>query len=166
MPAPKRKKKAEAIIVQLRVLELVRLRLRGAQFWDVREYIAEKEVEEGSPWKLPPRAKPMSERQIRNYVRRADTIVQRSGRIKGSVAISQHFARREHLYAEAVLTGDLRTALACLQDSARLKGLYPAEKKEVEHKGELRINKVIVNAPVHAGNNGAAARGAGGVLPE
>ncbi len=166
MPA-RRKRKAESLTVQLRVLELVRLRLRGAQFWDVAEYVREKEVANEPPWQIPEGHKPLGEDMLRIYAKRADAVIQKSGRIKGSVAISQHFARREHLYAEAVITGDLRTALACLQDSARLKGLYPAEKKEVEHKGELRIKKVIVNAAAqHAGSNGTAARGAGGVLPE
>ncbi len=166
MPAPKRKRKAETLTVQLRTLELVRLRLRGAQFWDVAEYVREKEIANEPPWQIPAGHKSLGEDMLRVYVKRADAIIQKSGRIKGSVAISQHFARREHLYAEAVLIGDVRTALACLQDSARLKGLYPAEKKEVEHKGELKIKRVIVHAAERVGSNGAAARGAGGVLPE
>jgi hypothetical protein len=123
--------KAEALAVAARVDELVRIRLDGAQFWDVREYVREKEAEDGSPWKLVRGAKPLSDSQIRRYVQRADKTIQRSAREKRGAAIRRHIARRENLYAKAVNGGDVCTALAVLRDLAELRGLYPVKKTEV-----------------------------------
>jgi hypothetical protein len=156
--------KAEALTVQLRVSELIRLRLRGAKFWDVAEYVREKEHEDGSPWKLPEGRKSLCDDQLRVYIKRADTIIRRHGRIKDSELLSQHFSRREDLYAEARVTGDLRTALAVLQDTARLKDLYPAEKKKHEHSGpdggEIPLGMRFVRSPekVESTNGAAHAR--------
>ena len=46
---PKQPTKAQ---VEARVTEIVRIRLDGAEIWDVREYVREKEQEGGSPWQL------------------------------------------------------------------------------------------------------------------
>ncbi len=42
--------KATKAVVAQRVEEVLRIRLDGAQFWDVREYAREKEHEAGSVW--------------------------------------------------------------------------------------------------------------------
>jgi hypothetical protein len=49
--------------------------------------------------------------------------------------IRRHLAQRRNLYAKAVLAGDLRTALACVQDEAKLEGLYPSERKPDDGRG-------------------------------
>jgi hypothetical protein len=53
-----RPKKPTKTTVQLRAEEILRIRLDGAEMWDVREYVREKEKEPGSAWELPPGGKP------------------------------------------------------------------------------------------------------------
>src|SRR5262245_2122580 len=117
----KKKPKASNTTALLRVLEVVRIRLDGAKLWDVSEYVREQEQTAGSPWKLAKGDKPLSERQIARYVRRADDTIAASTRERRRQALVKNLARREHLYAKAVSAGDLRTALAVLQDEARLR---------------------------------------------
>ncbi len=140
--------KAEALTVQRRVDELVRIRLDGAQFHDVREYVSEQQAVEGSPWRLADGASPMSDKQLGRYVKRADTALARHGRASRCVLIYRHLARRENLYAKAVLAGDLRTALAVLADAAQLRGLYPAAKVKasVKHTGVIAFVEVAASA--------------------
>jgi hypothetical protein len=47
--------------VEARVTEILRIRLDGAEMWDVREYVREKEKEEGSVWQLAEGQKPLSD---------------------------------------------------------------------------------------------------------
>jgi hypothetical protein len=126
--APTKRKKATADCVRARLDELLRIKLDGAQFWDVRDYVREKEQEDGSSWQLEPGAAPMSDGQIRRYLQRVDAIIAESVRGSRKKLIRRHLARRENLYAKAVLAGDIRTALAVLRDEAELVGLYPATK--------------------------------------
>jgi hypothetical protein len=115
--AAKAKKKAEAAAVALRVEEILRIRLDGAQYHDVLQYSAEK------GWNL-------KERQLREYMRRADTLlVERQDKNRKQV-IARHLAQRTALYARAVNAADYRTALAILSDDAKLRGLYP--EKEIK----------------------------------
>ncbi|MFO0805100.1 MAG: hypothetical protein U0791_18495 [Gemmataceae bacterium] len=94
---------------------MLRIRLDGAQFHDVFQFAAEKE------WGL-------SERQVRNYMRKADDLlVERMDRGRKRI-IAQHLSRREALYARAVNAADYRTALAILTDSAKLQSLYASER--------------------------------------
>ena len=105
-------KRADAATLALRVEEVLRIRLDGAQFHDVAQYAAEK------GWGL-------KERQIRDYLRRADELlVARQDKSRKKV-IARHLAQRTALYARAVNAADYRTALAILADEAKLRGLYP-----------------------------------------
>src|SRR5438105_4801262 len=87
--------KAEKLRVAQRVEEVLRLRLGGVQFWDVREHVREKEQEDDSPWKLANRAKPLSDSQLRRYIQRADALILASVKEPRSKAIRRHLARRE-----------------------------------------------------------------------
>jgi hypothetical protein len=49
-----RKKPATKAQTQARVEEILRIRLDLAEFWNVREFVREKEAEEGSLWHLRP----------------------------------------------------------------------------------------------------------------
>ena len=91
--------KAEALRVQQRTDELVMIRLDGAQWWDVVQYVSEKSKEAGSPWEVKPGGHHLSERMLRNYVARADRIILASAGQKRTRAIRRHLARRENLYA-------------------------------------------------------------------
>ena len=48
------------------------------------------------------------------------------------------------MYGAAMNAGDVRTALAVLQDEAKLRGLYPAEKHRLNVKGRVKADLTIV----------------------
>jgi hypothetical protein len=123
--------KANKTTVKLRVEEILRIRLDGAEFWDVCQYVREKEREAGSAWVRPEGGKPLAESTIWRYIGRADKLIAESCRSSRKKLIRNHLAQRRNLYAKAVSSGDYRTALAVKQDEAKLLGLYPAEKKEI-----------------------------------
>jgi hypothetical protein len=113
---PPPKPSATAAEVLLRVDEVLRIRLDGAQFHDVVQYAAEK------GWSVRPR-------QVGNYIRRADDLLvvrQDKGRKR---VIARHLAQRQALYARALNAADYRTALAILADEAKLRGLYASDKE-------------------------------------
>jgi hypothetical protein len=118
--------------VQARVNDALRIRLDGAEFWDLREFVRE---EAGSAWHLEPGENPLSDSQIRRYQQWADAAIDASGERSRKKLLRRHAAKRRNLYAKAVLAGDHRTALACLSDEAKLLGLYPAERAKHEHSG-------------------------------
>src|SRR5262245_731680 len=120
--------KADKALVARRVDEVLRIRLDGAQFWDVREFVREKEKQEGSAWFVGEGGKPLSDSQIRRYQTQADKLLEQAHERSRRKLFRRHLAQRRHLYARAVTSGDLRTALACTQDEAKLLGLYPAER--------------------------------------
>jgi hypothetical protein len=120
--------KATRAQVQTRVEEVLRIRLDGAEFWDVREYAREKEREAGSAWELPPGGKPLSDGQLWRYIARADRLLAESCRASRKKLFRRHLAQRRNLYAKATSAGDYRTALAVLRDEAELQGLYPPKK--------------------------------------
>jgi hypothetical protein len=148
-----KKPKASKATVLLRLLEIVRIRLDGAKLWDVSEYVREQEQTEGSPWKLADGDKPLSERQIARYVRRADDTIAVSTRERRRQALVKQLARREHMYAKAMNAGDVRTALAVAQDEAKLRNLYPPKRTELTGKagGPLQYDHVPTDAERAAG---------------
>lgn len=121
-PAGKKPKpaKSEAAAVALRVEDVLRIRLDGAQFHDVVQYAAE------NGWAV-------HDRQIRTYIQRADALlVERQDRNRRRL-IARHIAQRESLFARAVNAADLRTALAVADSLAKLQGLFtdPRDVKEL-----------------------------------
>jgi hypothetical protein len=104
--------KANKAQVQTRVEEVLRIRLDGAEFWDVREYAREKEREAGSVWELPPGGKPLSDGQLWRYIGRADRLIAESCRASRQKLLRRHLAQRRNLFAKAVSAGDYRAALA------------------------------------------------------
>jgi hypothetical protein len=120
--------KASKATVQKRVEELLRIRLDGAELWDIREYVREKEAEGGSPWHLADGEKPLSDSQLYRYLQRVDSQIAESCRTSRKKLLRRHQAQRRNLYAKAVSAGDYRAALAVLRDEAELQGLYPPRK--------------------------------------
>lgn len=118
------KAKATKAIIARRVEEVLRIRLDGAEFWDVREYAREKEQEAGSAWELPKGGKPLSDGQLWRYIGMADKMIAESCRASRKKLLRRHLAQRRNLYAKAISQGDVRAALAVLQDEAKLTGLY------------------------------------------
>jgi hypothetical protein len=150
--------KADKALSARRVEDLLRIRLDGAQWWDVREYVREKEGEAGSAWFVAEGEGPLSDGQIRRYQTKADKLILSSHERSRKKLFRRHLAQRRHLYAKAVLAGDYRTALAVAVDEARLQGLYPAERHEHTGKAggkvELRVVEEVIHrtAPAALGN--------------
>jgi hypothetical protein len=109
--------------VRQRVNEVFKLRLGGAEFADIREYAA-----------APERAWGVSDTQLWRYIRGADTLCKDHFDAQAEHLLNRHLLQRRTLYAHAMGAGDFRTALAVLQDEAKLEGLYPATKTELTGK--------------------------------
>lgn len=122
--------KATAIQTRQRIDEVLRIRLDGAESWDVREYVREKEKEPGSVWFLSDGEAPMSDTHIWRYISWAGDALAESNEKSRKRLRERHLAQRRNLYAKATTAGDYRTALAVLADEAKLLGLYPKEKPE------------------------------------
>lgn len=130
----KAKIRASKELVKARANELVRIMLDGAMNLDVEEYVREKEREPGSLWFVGEDGQPIHYATIRRYVERAEKIIASECRLDREKSLRRHFVQRRRLYAAAVNQGDVRAALAVLQDEATLLGLYPARK--TEHTGK------------------------------
>jgi hypothetical protein len=120
--------KATKANVLRRIEEVLRIRLDGAEFWDVREYTREKEQEAGSAWELAEGGKPLSDVTLWRYIGQADKLIADSCRSSRKKLIRNHLAVRRNLYAKAVAAGDYRTALSIKRDEAELLGIYPPKK--------------------------------------
>jgi hypothetical protein len=103
-----------------RVEEVLRVRLDGAEFWDVREYVREKEQEGAPPWAVPEGGKPLSDGTLWRYIGRADRLIAESCRASRKKLLRRHLTQRRALFARALAAGDLRAALAALDSEARL----------------------------------------------
>jgi hypothetical protein len=135
--------KSTKVEVRKRVEEVFKLRLGGAEFADIREYAA-----------APEQAWGVSDTQLWRYVRAADALVQERFDAKAGHLLARHLLQRHTLYAHALGAGDFRTALAVLQDEAKLEGLYPAAKTELTGRGgvplTLEIKEEVVGRPAPA----------------
>jgi hypothetical protein len=120
--------RADKAQVARRIDDVLRIRLDGAEFWDVREFVREKEKEAGSAWFLAEGEGPLSDGQIRRYQQRADRLMLASHERSRKKLFRRHLAQRRNLYARAATTGDLRVALACLESEAKLAGLALPDK--------------------------------------
>jgi hypothetical protein len=124
-----------------RVEEVFKLRLGGAEFADILQYASAPEQQ----WDV-------SGRQIWNYIAAADRLVKERFDAKAAHLLARHLLQRRTLYAHAMGAGDFRTALAVLQDEAKLENLYPATKTEHHGAGggpvTLNITELIVRQPV------------------
>jgi hypothetical protein len=131
--------KATKAQVAARVEQLLRIRLDGAETWDIREYVREKvTAEEPDPvWG----DRMITDSQIRRYLQRVDLRIKESCRGSTKRLLRNHLARRRNLYAKAVLAGDFRTALSAARDEAELLNLYPPQRHQLTGKagGPLRF---------------------------
>jgi hypothetical protein len=147
--------------IRLRIEDVLRIRLDGAEGWDARRYVAEQEqANDGAgepPWCIPEGGKPLSERQIRNYVRAADKLIDESCRKSRRRLLRRHLAQRRALYARAVSQGDIRAALAVLDSEAKLEGLLDDEVSRQIEELKRRVARLT------GGDNGDGGGGAGGV---
>ena len=127
-------KSTKAVVAQ-RVNEVLKLRLGGAEFPDIREYAAAPEQGWG-----------VSDSQLWRYVKAADALCKEYFDAKADHLLARHLLQRRQLYAHAMGAGDFRTALAVLRDEAELEALYPARRHELTGKdgGALKTDNALV----------------------
>ena len=106
--------RATAAEVDARVSKVFDLILGGAIFGDILQFASE------SAWNL-------TDRQLREYISRATTLIREHRERDRDTLVSQHLAMRSRLYAVAVQGGEIASALRILQDQAALEGLYPPQ---------------------------------------
>jgi hypothetical protein len=115
-------KSSKAEVLQ-RVEKVFELRLGGAEYADIVQYAS-----------APEQAWGVSGRQIWNYIAAADRRIKQRFDARAEHLLARHLLQRRTLYAHAMGAGDFRTALAVLQDEAKLEGLYPATRQELTGK--------------------------------
>jgi hypothetical protein len=96
---------------------VLRLRLGGAEFPDIREYAI-----------APEQAWDVSDSQLWRYIRAADQRCKEIFDAKADHLLARHCLQRRQLYAHALGAGAYGDALRCLQDEAKLEGIYPPTK--------------------------------------
>jgi hypothetical protein len=151
------KAKAAKGTVEARVADVLRVRLDGGQFFQIREYVREMEAKGEAPWAVPEGGKPLSDSQLRRYSRRADSAMAEASRASRGKLFREHVSRRLNLYARAINKGDERTALAVLRDLAELQGLYGDELTRQLEDLRQRVERLT------GGDNGDGGGGACGV---
>ena len=109
-------KSTKATVAQ-RVEEVLTLRLAGAAFVEIRQNASEK------GWGV-------GDRQLQHYIQASDELLAASLAPDRKKNLALHLAQRRLLYNRVLETGDYRTALAVLRDSAQLQDLYPSGKRE------------------------------------
>jgi len=115
-------KKSDKTEVLKRVEEVLRIRLDGAQFHDIREYAV------AHAWDV-------SDTQLRRYIQKADELLVERQDKKRKPLIARRIAQREALFARAVNAGDFRTANAILDSADKLRGLFP--EKEIRELAKI-----------------------------
>src|SRR6516165_5704800 len=104
--------KATKATINQRVTEVLKLRVAGAEFSDIRDYA----IAHG--WDV-------SDSQLWRYVAKSDEALAAAVEKNRDKLVARHLAQRRLLYAKALETGDWRGALAALKDEAELLDLYP-----------------------------------------
>jgi hypothetical protein len=112
-------------IIEARCVELLRIRLDGAQYHDIVDFVAEKIKTGEPPWKLRPGQTGLSRRQIWRYLRRCDAMLEKHFEKNRSRLMRKAISQRDNIVARAIAAGDNRTALAAMDSRDRLFGLFP-----------------------------------------
>ena len=142
--SPRRKKRhATPVIGRARKLEIVQLRLNGAQWYEVLEWIRTREAEpvtEKNPANCWTSEYKLSLASVFWYIGEADKIISELAEINRDRAYKKHLAQRQNLYAKAVNMGDIGNALRVLDSMAKLQDLFPSNSKSDQTGGSQIID--------------------------
>lgn len=111
--------KSDQLTVMNRVQDVSRLLLAGAAHEDIRQFAS------AHNWNV-------SDRQLRRYQERAYKKLVKAAQQDQQQLLGRHLLQRRALYARAMKTNDIRTALFVLKDEAALEGLYELAKQPVQ----------------------------------
>ncbi|MFO0796369.1 MAG: hypothetical protein U0804_02765 [Gemmataceae bacterium] len=126
-----------------RVEFVLRLRLQGAESWDIHPLVNA----DGDPW--PDGHGPawgVSIETIRRYLRLADGRLAEVADRRREEFVNRHLAQRRMLYARAVQQADYRAALAVLDSEAKLLDLFPRANKD-DGAGADAADRVTIELP-------------------
>jgi hypothetical protein len=104
--------KAEALV---RLREVTKLLLAGAEFAEIRQFATDRQ------WGI-------TDRSVRRYMEIAYKEMVDVSKRNRKELLGRHLMQRRALYARCLKQGDHRTALNVLKDEADLQGLYPPTK--------------------------------------
>jgi hypothetical protein len=139
------------VVARKRAEEVVRVMIDGAiKSLDIVEYVRQRETqnEPGNPWFLQPDQKPLTPKAIRRYIDAAERTIAEMVEDDLDKIMARHLAQRRGLFQKAVSQGDIRAALAVLQDEAHLLGIYPAKRTEVTGANGGPISLAVLVAAV------------------
>ncbi|HYH64644.1 MAG TPA: hypothetical protein VD866_08120 [Urbifossiella sp.] len=108
-----------------RVEMVLRVRLDGAQFHDVRGFANDTDADGKADAARGGPAWNVTDDDVWQLIDRADALTVSRAEQNRARAYAMAVARREALYARALSAGDYSAALACLRDIAQLQGTYP-----------------------------------------
>src|SRR5262245_18448899 len=120
--------KSTQATVRQRVEEVLRLRLLGGEFLDIRKYANEPDPQGGR------QAWGVSVSQLWRYIRGGDDLLAETLEKDRDNLLNRHVAARRALLARAVPQNDLSNARALLNDEAEFLGLYTPRKAELTGK--------------------------------
>jgi hypothetical protein len=116
------------------------MRLGGAGFHDIREFANAPEQNWG-----------VGDKQLWRYLWAADALVKEHAAEDRDFVFCRSVQRRDHIFAQAMASGDFRTALDADRDLDRLFGLYPEAQSDPRAKPQtsvtLNISELIVTQP-------------------
>ena len=118
---------ASKLIIRQRVEQVMKIRLLGALLPDIRNYAQEDDPETGRPWNV-------SDRTLARYVEQSDKLIAESFEPDRPKLFTRGIIQREALFARAMESGDLRTALAIADSRDRLLGLFPDKPVEIRER--------------------------------
>src|ERR1700722_17448056 len=118
--------KATRAIVQLRVEDILALRLAGATLTDARQYVSAKCSAGEMPWAAEKDTPPPCDRTLWRYITKADRLMMESVREGRKRSLRRHLALRQDQYSKADQQGDGRAALAVLSRQPKLLDLFPS----------------------------------------
>jgi hypothetical protein len=123
--------------VKRRVEFCLRLRLQGAEWYDIRDTVRV----DGEPWPAGHgKAWGVSESQIFRYLKLADKLLAETLEKRRDVCLDRHIAQRRMLYNRCLSTGDNRGALATLDSEVKLLGLGAEHKPASETQDGLDLS--------------------------
>ena len=122
---PKAKPDPSPGLTPERVDTVLRLRLDGAQFHDLKAFANDTDAEGKADAARGGPAWNVSDADLWAMIGKADDLLVARAEKDRARAYAVAVARREALYARAVNAGDYSAALGCLKDIAQLQGTYP-----------------------------------------
>ena len=137
--------KATNYQIEQRVNQIFRLMLKGYGRADVFQYIAESDA------KNPETAWNISDRQIDNYIQRANDKFREYADAQRAEMLHKAVLRLEYVYMQCIKVQDYSKAIAALRELNLLLGLHEPQKTNVKHEGmvdgklEILINRTTVH---------------------